>query len=440
MNRFRSYFIETYETIIPIVFAIDVSRSMAKHVQQIRELLQSFLSLISSDDVLNQRVDISIVMFSKEVDNVRYPVSAENFKIPFLQFSEKVATTNGIYAATDVLKSRIGCFKSHNIPYYCPRLFLFSNALFDEQSTSNLIHLRNHLCNYKNLFHLHFFPVCFSNNRKDILSSISIDIPPLNYLEMKFDQCFRTIDEDDDRGLNINELFDINLTKLIMAKNDFTAEAAENYEQKCLCVLVLDVSGSMYGKPIEELNKGLQEFYNEISSDETTSQRLEVSLITFNDSVKTVQEPALVENFTMPKLEATGSTAMVNAVNEAIDKVAARKQWYKSTGQAYYRPWIILMTDGEPDSDQDVDMLAQRIKQDTANKRYAFLPIGVEGAKMEILDKIKGNIPPMKLQGTKFSSFFKWLSASMGTVVTAEEGQQVDLSAGADDWMAAFTI
>ena len=59
---------------------------------------------------------------------------------------------------------------------------------------------------------------------------------------------------------------------------------------------------------------------------------------------------------------------------------------------------------------------------------------------MKVLDKIQGNIPPMKLQGTKFSSFFKWLSASMGTVVTAEEGQQVDLSAGADDWMAAFTI
>lgn len=225
-----------------------------------------------------------------------------------------------------------------------------------------------------------------------------------------------------------------------MAKNDFSAEAAENYEQKCLCVLVLDVSGSMHGKPIEELNKGLQDFYNEISSDETTKQRLEVSLITFNQIVRTVQEPALVENFIMPQLEANGSTALVNAVNQAIDKVDARKQWYKSTGQAYYRPWIVLMTDGEPDSDQDVDTLAQRIKQDTVNKRYAFLPIGVEGANMQVLDKIKGNIPPMKLQGTKFSSFFKWLSASMGTVVTANEGQQVDLSSGADDWMAAFTI
>ena len=33
-----------------------------------------------------------------------------------------------------------------------------------------------------------------------------------------------------------------------MAKNDFSSEVAENYEQKCLCVLVLDVSGSM-GSP-----------------------------------------------------------------------------------------------------------------------------------------------------------------------------------------------
>ena len=59
-----------------------------------------------------------------------------------------------------------------------------------------------------------------------------------------------------------------------MAKNDFSSEVAENYEQKCLCVLVLDVSGSMHGKRIDELNKGLQDFYNEISADETTSQRL----------------------------------------------------------------------------------------------------------------------------------------------------------------------
>jgi uncharacterized protein YegL len=225
-----------------------------------------------------------------------------------------------------------------------------------------------------------------------------------------------------------------------MAKNDFSAETATNYEQKCLCVLVLDVSGSMRGTPIEELNRGLQEFYKEIADDDSTSQKLEVSLITFNHIVKTVQEPALVENFTMPTLKAEGSTALVNAVNEAIDKVAARKQWYKDSGQNYYRPWIILITDGEPDDDQDVNGLASRIKADTAAKRYAFLPIGVDGANMSMLDKIKGDIPPMHLSGAKFSQFFKWLSASMGTVVNHEEGEKVDLTKGADDWMTAFTI
>lgn len=226
-----------------------------------------------------------------------------------------------------------------------------------------------------------------------------------------------------------------------MANNDFSSERAINLEQKCLCVLVLDVSGSMGGNPITELNKGLQEFYADISSDPTTSQRLEVAIVTFSHVVNTVQPPALVEHFTMPRLTANGSTAMVDAVMEAIDIVDARKAWYKQTNQSYYRPWIVLMTDGEPDSDQNVSMLANQIKQDTANKRYQFMPIGVGGqVNMNILNQIKGNIPPTKLQGTKFSSFFEWLSASMGTIVSPGAGNQVNISAGAENWMDKIEI
>ena len=248
-----------------------------------------------------------------------------------------------------------------------------------------------------------------------------------------------------------------------MAKNDFSAEVAENYEQKCLCVLVLDVSGSMNelvdntgvvhtGKTVsvdgkvynvveggisklDNLNEGLEAFYDEIGEDETTSQRLELAVITFNDTVNVIQEPSLISNCTAPELEADGETALVDAVEEAIDLVDARKKWYKETGQAYYRPWIILMTDGEPNEGQDIDFLAQKIKQDTAEKRYAFLPIGVGDANMSVLRSIQGNIPAMKLKGAKFSEFFKWLSSSMDTVVKADEGEKVDLSDGARGWM-----
>lgn len=237
-----------------------------------------------------------------------------------------------------------------------------------------------------------------------------------------------------------------------MAKNDFSAEMAENFEQKCLCVLVLDTSGSMESKVggrtlISELNQGLQEFYNEISNDVTTSQKLEVSIVAFNHIVTTIQEPALVDNFTMPTLSARGSTALVSAMKEAIDKVEARKQWYKSTDQAYYRPWIILITDGEPDDDQDIAFLSQQIKTDMDNKKYVFLPMGVEGANMSILSELTGKLDgvtmgPMKLSGTKFSSFFKWLSASMGAVVKSDDGEKTNLAGDGMDlsWMEQFTI
>lgn len=263
-----------------------------------------------------------------------------------------------------------------------------------------------------------------------------------------------------------------NLTvHLVMANYNFSAEAAENYEQKCLCVLVLDTSGSMNelidntgavptGKTIESdgrvynvvvggvskldsLNEGLFSFFEEIVDDETTNQRLELSIITFNDIVEIIQEPALPCNVAIQPLTAKGETALVEAVFKAIDLVAARKEWYKQTNQPYYRPWIILMTDGEPNKGRDINELAGRIKADTADapngKKYVFVPIGVDNANMSVLQTIQGSISPMKLKGAKFSSFFKWLSASMGTIVNSEDGKTVNLTNGSD-WMDTFYI
>lgn len=253
---------------------------------------------------------------------------------------------------------------------------------------------------------------------------------------------------------------------------NFSAESAENYEQKCLCVLVLDTSGSMNeivddtgavptGRTVESdgkvyniveggvskldlLNKGLFSFFEEIVDDDTTDQRLELAIITFNDMVQVIQEPALPSNVAIQPLEAQGETALVDAVYNAIDLVAARKAWYKQTNQLYYRPWIILMTDGEPNRGRSIEELAKQIKNDTANKSYVFLPIGVDNANMSILHQIEGTmngkpISAMKLGNTKFSSFFKWLSASMGTVVNSDDNKNVNLPK-ADDWMENFTI
>ena len=49
--------------------------------------------------------------------------------------------------------------------------------------------------------------------------------------------------------------------------------------------------------------------------------------------------------------------------------VEDRKAFYKNTGQPYYRPWIIFVTDGEPNPFREDEIAAfeAKVKQDVAN-------------------------------------------------------------------------
>jgi uncharacterized protein YegL len=225
-----------------------------------------------------------------------------------------------------------------------------------------------------------------------------------------------------------------------MAQNGFSAESPQNFEQKSICCFVVDVSSSMAGEPIRQLNQGLQEFHKDIADNSMTANRLEVAVVEFSDRVETVVQPSLAEAFAMPTLSTKGTTKLVDGVREATSLVDSRKNWYKQTGQPYLRPWIILITDGAPDSDQDVAGLAQQIQSSVAGKKFVFLSIGVQGANMNVLEQISTpDMPPMRLEGLKFSEFFKWVSASMSVVASSKDGDKVDLPSPAA-WMQGFKI
>ena len=221
---------------------------------------------------------------------------------------------------------------------------------------------------------------------------------------------------------------------------NFSAESPENYEQKCCCALVVDVSSSMSGIPINQLNQALQEFHQDIAADSTTANRLEITVIEFCHVVQTLIDPSLVENFTMPILTTKGTTALVDGVREGINVVKARKAWYKQTGQPYYRPWVILITDGAPDAGQDVTGLAKEIAEGAQKSDFHFFTLGVQNANMSLLNTISdASMPPAHLQGLKFSEFFKWLSATMVFVSNSKDGDKINLPNPAN-WMSGFTV
>ena len=214
-----------------------------------------------------------------------------------------------------------------------------------------------------------------------------------------------------------------------MGKYDFGGEQPVNYEQKCPCILVLDVSGSMDGRSINQLNDGLEKFSRDVMDDQITKSRLEVGIVTFGSSVSVAQEPKLIDQFDMPRLSANGTTKLVDGVREGIRMAEGRKLWYRDTGQNYYRPYVILITDGASDSDQDIAGLAQEIQRGVSGKHFNFWAFGVEDADMNMLQSISDpSAPPLLITNCDFAGFFKWLSNSVEKVVRSREGDKIDFT------------
>ncbi len=207
-----------------------------------------------------------------------------------------------------------------------------------------------------------------------------------------------------------------------------SVEFYENPEPRCACVLLLDTSGSMQGEPISALNEGLRVFKNDLIKDPLARKRVEIAVVTFDSEVKVIQDFVTADQFEPPTLTAYGQTFMGTAINKALDMIQARKDMYKANGIVYYRPWVFMITDGEPQGEPEyiVEQAGKRIKEDEEKKRVAFFAVGVESANMQKLSSIVVRTP-VKLIGLNFNEMFLWLSKSTQAVSHSEVGSEVAL-------------
>jgi uncharacterized protein YegL len=202
-----------------------------------------------------------------------------------------------------------------------------------------------------------------------------------------------------------------------------TDSFADNPEPRCPCLLLLDISGSMAGAPISELNAGFMTFKDELAADSLAMKRVEVAVVTFGP-VKVESGFHTAPNFFPPHLQAGGDTPMGAAIKQGLDVVKQRKEEYRASGISFYRPWVFLITDGAPTDEWQ--SAAAMVREGEASKSFAFFAVGVQSANMDVLKQISVR-EPLKLQGLKFRELFQWLSNSMKSVSQSTPGTAVPL-------------
>ena len=133
---------------------------------------------------------------------------------------------------------------------------------------------------------------------------------------------------------------------------------------------------------------------------------------------------------------------MGEGILKAIDLIEQRKAEYKSKGTDYYRPWIFMITDGEPTDMGSEEVVGRefvepvkkwnevikKVHEGEADKKFLFFAVGVEPADMKLLKQIAPpNREPIRLKQGKFKEMFEWLSKSQSKVSASKVGEQVVL-------------
>lgn len=208
------------------------------------------------------------------------------------------------------------------------------------------------------------------------------------------------------------------------------ASLVTNSTPRVPLVLLCDVSGSMQGDKTLALQRGVEVLYADLALDGLARLATDIAIATFDTVVNVVQPFVTVDDWAdIPRLRAgRGATFLGTAVLAGLAMLDARLAAYQTHGVPHYKPWLMVITDGQPQQEDPAQMAraAAAVREREQADRLAFFGIAVDNADMDELGRLSHR-PPQKLRGLAFDSLFVWVSQSVANVSRSRVGERVSL-------------
>jgi len=176
--------------------------------------------------------------------------------------------------------------------------------------------------------------------------------------------------------------------------------------------LLLDVSGSMSGEPIEAVKTGVQTLVSTLRQDPYALETAFLSVITFDSNAKQVAPLTELATFQTPSISASGTTALGDALGLLADRVEAEVAKTTAEVKGDWKPLIFIMTDGVPTDDWQKGL--EKLKK--ARTGVIVACAAGQGADTSVLKQITEVVVQLDTaDSSTIKAFFKWVSASVST-------------------------
>ena len=184
--------------------------------------------------------------------------------------------------------------------------------------------------------------------------------------------------------------------------------------------LVLDVSGSMMGEPIEAVRNGMQILASTLRTDPYALETAYLSVITFDGEARQVVPLTELVAFQPPQIDAGSTTSLGAALKLTRECIEREVQKTTADAKGDWKPLVFLMTDGQPTDDWQKGLAD--FKQ--ARTGMVIACAAGQGADTNVLKQITENVVSLDTaDSSTIGAFFKWVSASIST-----SSKKVDLS------------